>query len=133
MRNTVHNRRGSYYVITWEIKLFRKVQKPATEQGVWGIRTDKELRNLKYDLGADFKMRRLEWLGLVTRTDQTRAAKKRFENIPESITKAGRPRPRRQVPPKRRQISTWIHGGPLIFIITDARTSNPMQRMICES
>jgi hypothetical protein len=49
-------------------------------------------------------MRRLEWFGLVARTDQTRDAKKSFKNIPEIITKAGR----------LRQISTGVHGGPLI-------------------
>jgi hypothetical protein len=48
----------------WERKLLRKVYGPVTEQGVWRIRRNEELRELYKApvLVADIKRKRLEWL-----------------------------------------------------------------------
>jgi hypothetical protein len=46
----------------WERKTLRKVYGPVTEQGVWRIRRNEELRKLYKapDLVVDIKMKRLE-------------------------------------------------------------------------
>jgi hypothetical protein len=42
---------------TWQTKIFRRVYAPMVEQGVWRVRTNRELRELYDDLGiiADIK------------------------------------------------------------------------------
>ena len=58
------------------------------------MRTDQELRELRkgLDIVADNKMKRLEWIGHVVRTYQTRTVKKIFESKPEGSSRRGRPR-----------------------------------------
>jgi hypothetical protein len=78
----------------WERKILRKVYGPVTEQGVWIIRTNEELRELykARDLVVDIKRKRLEWLGHVIRMDQRRVVKKIFDSKPEGRRKVDRPR-----------------------------------------
>jgi hypothetical protein len=53
----------------WERNILRKVYGPVTEQGVWRIRRNEELRELykALDFVVDMNRKRLEWLGHVTR------------------------------------------------------------------
>jgi hypothetical protein len=76
----------------WERKILRKVYGPVTEQGVWRIRRNEELRELYKapDLVADIKSKQLEWLGHVIRMDQRRVVKKIFDSKPERRRKVGR-------------------------------------------
>jgi hypothetical protein len=62
----------------WERKMLRKMYGPVTEQGVWGIRRNEELRELykALDLAADINRKQLEWLGHVIGMDQRRTVKK---------------------------------------------------------
>ena len=64
------------------------------EQGIWRIRTNKELRELYKDLHivANIKKKRLEWIGHVVRMDQGRTVKKIFESKLEVSRRRGRPR-----------------------------------------
>jgi hypothetical protein len=50
------------------------------EEGMWGIKTDREFRepNKDIDIAADIK-KSLGWVGVVVRTDQVRRVKKIFE------------------------------------------------------
>jgi hypothetical protein len=75
----------------WERKILRKVYGPITEQGVWRIIGNEELREL-YNLVVDIKRKRLEWLGHVTRIYQRRVVKKIFDSKPEGRRKVDRPR-----------------------------------------
>jgi hypothetical protein len=63
-------------------RTLRKVYGPLTEQGSWGTRTEQELGELfkAYDLVADIKRGRLEWLEHVIGMDQTRIVKTIFES-----------------------------------------------------
>jgi hypothetical protein len=56
----------------WERKILRKVYGPVTEQGVWRIRRNEELRELYKapNLLVDIKIKWLEWLGHVIRMDK---------------------------------------------------------------
>jgi hypothetical protein len=55
-----------------ERKILRSVYGPVVEQGMWRIRTNRELRELYKDLDtvADIKKKRLESNGYVLRMDQ---------------------------------------------------------------
>ena len=67
-------------LLTWERKILRKVYGPTNENGQWRIKTNEELRT-KYksqDIVTIIKIRRLEWLGLVSRMNETRSVKKIF-------------------------------------------------------
>jgi hypothetical protein len=78
----------------WERKILRKVYGPVTEQGVWRIRRNEELRELikAPELVADINRKQLKWLGHVTRMDQRRVVKKIFDSKPEGRRKVARPR-----------------------------------------
>ena len=72
----------------------RKIYGPTKENGQWRIKTNEELRN-KYksqDHVAIIKIRRLEWLGHVSRMNETRSVKKIFEGKLEGRRGRGRPR-----------------------------------------
>ena len=67
----------------WERKVLRKIYGPTKENGQWRIKTNEELRN-KYksqDIVTVIKIRRLEWLGHVSRMNETRSVKKICEGI----------------------------------------------------
>jgi hypothetical protein len=67
---------------------------PVTEQGVWRIRRNEELR-APYkapDLVVNVKSKRVERLGRMTRMDERRGVKKIFERKPEGRRKVERPR-----------------------------------------
>jgi hypothetical protein len=55
------------------------VGEEGSDESVWRIRTNQELKELykTLDLAADVNRRRFEWLGHVTGMDQTRADKNR--------------------------------------------------------
>ena len=80
----------------WEMKLLWRLYWPLVEQGIWRIRTNKELRELyKYlHVVADIKKKRMERTGNVVRMDQRRTVKKIFESKLEG-SRRGRPRFRR--------------------------------------
>jgi len=81
-------------LMTWERKILRKIYGPTKENGQWRIKTSEELRT-KYksqDIVTVIKIRRLEWLGHVSRMNETRSVKKIFEAILEGRRGRGRPR-----------------------------------------
>jgi hypothetical protein len=47
---------------TWERKILRRICAPATDQGIWRIKTNQEMRELYKDLDivADIKKKRLK-------------------------------------------------------------------------
>jgi hypothetical protein len=58
----------------WERKILRKVYGPVTEQGVWRITRNEELRELYKapNLVVDIERKELKWLGHAIRMDQRR-------------------------------------------------------------
>jgi hypothetical protein len=54
---------------TWERKMLRKIYGPVYDNGIWRIRTNKELMALhqELDIVAEIKKARLRWLGHVER------------------------------------------------------------------
>ena len=72
----------------------RKIYGPTKENGQWRIKTNEELRT-KYksqDILTVIKIRRLEWLGHVSRMNEIRSVKKIFEGKLEGRRGRGRPR-----------------------------------------
>jgi hypothetical protein len=68
-------------LMTWERKILRKIYGPTKENGQWRIKTNAELIT-KYktqDIVTVINIRRLEWLGHVTRMNKTRTVKKILE------------------------------------------------------
>ena len=65
----------------WERKILRKLYGPTKENGQWRIKTNEELRtkHKSQDIVTVIKIRRLEWLGHVSRMNETRSVKKIFE------------------------------------------------------
>jgi hypothetical protein len=72
---------------TWDRKILRRLHGPAVEQGIWGIRTDQELRELytDIDIAAGIKKKRLEWFGHVVGIDKRWTVKKIFESKPNEV------------------------------------------------
>jgi len=48
---------------TWERKIFRKINGPVAEQGIWRIRTNQELRELYKDLDIVVSIKIKDWRG----------------------------------------------------------------------
>ena len=81
-------------LMTWERKILRKICGSTKENGQWRIKTNEELRT-KYksqDIVTVIKIQRLEWLGHVSRMNETRSGKKIFEGKLEGRRGRGRPR-----------------------------------------
>ena len=68
-------------LMTWERKILRKIYGPTKENGQWRIETNAELitKYKSQDIVTVMKIRRLEWLGLVIRMNETRSVKKILE------------------------------------------------------
>jgi len=81
-------------LMTWERKILRKTYGSTKENGQWGIKTNEELRTKRksQDIVTVIKIRRLEWLGNVSRMDETRCVKKIFEGKLDGRRGRGRPR-----------------------------------------
>jgi len=64
----------------WEKKILRRIYGPVVEQGMWRIRSNKEVREMPKDLYvvADIKNERFEWIGYVIRMDQGSTVNKVF-------------------------------------------------------
>ena len=80
--------------MTWERRILRKIYGPTKENGQWRIKTNAELMT-KYkapDIVNVIKIRRLEWLRLVVRMNETRSVKKISEEKLEGRRGRGRPR-----------------------------------------
>jgi hypothetical protein len=79
---------------TWEMKILRRVHGQVVQQGMWRMRTDKELRELykNLDIVADIGKKRLELAGHVVRMDQGRTVKKIFESKQDGNRRRGRHR-----------------------------------------
>jgi len=67
-------------LMTWKRKILRKIYGPTKENGQWRIKINEELRTKhKYqDIVTVIKILRLEWLGHVSRMNETRCVKKIF-------------------------------------------------------
>jgi len=80
--------------MTWERKILSKIYAPTKDNGQRRIKTNEELRT-KYksqDIVTVIKIRRLEWLGHVSRMNETRAVMKISEGKLEGRRGRGRPR-----------------------------------------
>jgi hypothetical protein len=77
---------------TWERKVLRKIYGPVYDNGLWRIRTNKELMSLyqEFDTVADIKKARLRWLGHVERMSDDRVIKKLYMSNPEGRRSVGR-------------------------------------------
>jgi len=81
-------------LMAWERKTLRKIYGPTKENGQWRIKANEELRT-KYksqDIVTVIKIRRLAWLGHVSRMNEIRSVKKIFEGKLEGRRGRGRPR-----------------------------------------
>jgi len=81
-------------IATFYLKILRKTYGPTNENGQWRIKTNEELRTKRksQDIVTVIKIRRLEWLGNVSRMDETRCVKKIFEGKLEERRGRGRPK-----------------------------------------
>jgi hypothetical protein len=79
---------------TWERKVLRKISGPVYDNGIWRIRTNKELIALyqELDIVAEIKKARLRWLGHVERMSEDRVIKELYMSKPEGSV--GRPKMR---------------------------------------
>jgi hypothetical protein len=79
-----------------ERKALRKICGPVYDNGIWRIRTNKELRALyqELDIVTDIKKARLRWLGHVERMSEDRFIKKLYMSEPEGRGNVGRPKMR---------------------------------------
>jgi hypothetical protein len=70
---------------TWERKVLRKIYGPVYDNGIWRIRTNKELMALykELDTVAEIKKARLGWFGYVERMSEDRVIKKLYISKPE--------------------------------------------------
>jgi len=66
------------------------------DNGIWRIRTNKELMALyqELDIVAEIKKARLRWLGHVERMSEDRVIKKLYMSKPEGRRSVGRPKMR---------------------------------------
>jgi hypothetical protein len=81
---------------TWERKVLRKIYGPVSVNGIWRIRTNKELMTLYQELYivAEIKNARLRWLGHVERMSEDRVIKELYLSKPEARRSVGRPKMR---------------------------------------
>jgi hypothetical protein len=81
---------------TWKRKVLRKIYGPVYGNGIWSIRTNKELMALyqELDIDAEIKQARLRWLSHVERMSEYRVIKKLFMSKPEGRRSVGRPKMR---------------------------------------
>jgi hypothetical protein len=79
---------------TWERKLLRKIYGPAYDNGIWRIRTNKELMALyqELDIVAEIKKPRLRWVDQVERMSEDRVIKKLYMSKPEGRRIVSRPK-----------------------------------------
>jgi hypothetical protein len=77
----------------WNRKVLRKIYGPLYDNGIWRIRTNKELLVLYQELDtvAEIKKARLRWLGHVERMSKDRVIKKLYMSKPEGRS-VGRPK-----------------------------------------
>lgn len=90
------NKKEEEMLLVWERKILRKIFGPLCENGVWRIRTNKEVQDL-YDnpnILSEMKSRRLQWAGHVERAPDNRTIKKLSRGKPEGRRNVGRPRKR---------------------------------------
>jgi hypothetical protein len=83
---------GERSLRTWERKVLRKIYGPGYDNGIWRIRTNKELMALYQELYivAEIKKARLRWLGHVERCQEDRVIKKLYMSKPEGRRSVGR-------------------------------------------
>ena len=65
-------------LMTWDRKILWKIYGPTKENGQSRIKTNEELRtkHKSQDIVTVIKIQRLEWLGHVSRTNETRSVKR---------------------------------------------------------
>jgi hypothetical protein len=78
--------------MTWERKILRKIYGPESEQGVWRIRSNLQIKNMckSPDIVREIKVTRLEWLGHVVRMEDSCLTKMIFHAKPEGRRGVGR-------------------------------------------
>jgi hypothetical protein len=77
---------------TWKRKVMRKIYGPVYDNGIWRIRTNKELTALfqELDIVAEIKKARLRRLGHIERMSEDRVIKKLYMSKPEGRSSVGR-------------------------------------------
>lgn len=80
----------------FERKVLRRIYGPVMENGVWRIRTNREIADLynENDIVKFIKVRRIEWLGHVWRMRGERTPKKVMQTTVYGTRRRGRPRRR---------------------------------------
>jgi hypothetical protein len=78
---TLKNKTEKKMLLTWERKILKKIYEPIKENGQWRMKPNLELitKYKSQDTLTVIKIRRLEWLGHVTRMNATRSIKKIFK------------------------------------------------------
>lgn len=81
-------------LIIFENKILRRIYGPIFEEGIWRIRTNREIRNLyrRPDIVAVVRSRRIRWLGHVRRREENTAIRRVWRGQPEGRRPLGRPR-----------------------------------------
>jgi hypothetical protein len=76
--------------------VLRKIYGPVYDNGIWRIRTNKELMALyqELDIVTEFKKVRFRWLGHVERMSENRVIKKLYMSKPKGRRSVGRPKMR---------------------------------------
>jgi hypothetical protein len=84
----------AFTLMTLERKILRKIYGPKSEQGIWRIRSNLDIQNMykSPDIVTEIKVRRLEWLGHVVRTEDTSLPKMVFNAKPDGRRGVARPR-----------------------------------------
>jgi hypothetical protein len=87
---------GERSLRTWERKVLRKIHGPVYANGIWRIRTNKELMTLyqELDIVTEINKARLRWMGHVERMSEDRVIKKLYMTKPEGRRSVGRPKMR---------------------------------------
>jgi ABC-type cobalamin transport system ATPase subunit len=93
---TLNRSEGKKSLVIWERKMLRKIFGPVKEGGIWRIRSNHELMDLRRqpDFISEIRKGRLQCDGRLERIPSQRNMKKVFKDIPKGKKSFGKPRKR---------------------------------------
>jgi hypothetical protein len=76
-------------LVSWEMKVSRRIYGPVSINGTWRIRTNRELENVYNisDILTEIKPRRTEWLGHILRMESSRVPQTILDGRPQGEKK----------------------------------------------
>jgi hypothetical protein len=79
-------------IVIWERRIIRRIFGPKKEDGIWKIRTNKELTELYHnpDIVAEIRSRSFAWLGHLIGMDRGQRVKKLFDGKPGGRRRGGK-------------------------------------------